>query len=84
MRRSLLAVTAIASLGLATLTACNGDSSSPSCAKSENQNGMSANEQVDCLDQVSKWCEKNDPKELAGACEDKVFGYIPGKPGDGS
>jgi hypothetical protein len=56
----------------------------PSCAKPENQNGMSMNEQNDCLDQVSAWCQQNYPNELSGKCEDQVFGYVPGKPGDDS
>lgn len=77
MRYRLIVTAAAVIVGAASLTACGG-STPPSCAKPENQSGMSTNDQVDCLDQVSKWCQKNRPKEISGECMDKVFGYIPG------
>lgn len=77
MRRRLIIVVMAVVAGVAGLTACGGPTP-PSCAKPENQSGMSTNDQVDCLDQVSKWCQKNHPNEMSGECMDKVFGYIPG------
>lgn len=73
-----LVVTAVmAIVAAASLTACGGPTP-PSCAKPSNQDGMSTNQQVECLDQVSKWCQKNHPHEMSGECMDKVYGYIPG------
>jgi hypothetical protein len=75
MRRRLVIAGVTVAMGFSLLTACGGDSP-PSCAK--NGGGSSINAQSDCLDQVSKWCEKNRPKEIAGECADKVYGYVPG------
>jgi hypothetical protein len=54
-------------------------STPPSCAK--DGGGPSVNSQSDCLTKVGNWCQKNYPDDLA--CSDKVYGYVPGKPGDG-
>lgn len=77
MRRALLAVTVASTLGLATLTACSGGSSPPSCAR--HQNGLSLTAQNKCLDSVGTWCRKNYPNDLA--CSDRVFGYAPRQAG---
>ncbi|MFI6357028.1 hypothetical protein ACIBJF_31210 [Streptomyces sp. NPDC050743] len=52
----------------------------PSCAKPENQDGISMNEMNKCLDQVHSWCDKNYPND--SLCANRVYGYAPGKPGD--
>lgn len=77
MRRVITAVTVVAALG-AVLTACGGSSNPPSCVK--HQDGLSVTARNQCLDQVGTWCQKNYPNDLA--CSDRVFGYVPGKPGD--
>ncbi|SEC88045.1 MULTISPECIES: hypothetical protein [Streptomyces] len=52
----------------------------PSCAKPENQNGMGTTALSDCLTQVGNWCQKNYPDD--SLCQNRVYGYAPGKPGD--
>lgn len=76
--RRLIVACVTAALGISMLTACGGGSTPPSCAK--HQDGLSLTQQNKCLDQVGSWCQKNYPNDLA--CNDRVFGYVPGKPGD--
>lgn len=81
MRYRLIVAVAAVIVGAAGLTACGGPTP-PSCAKPANQDGMSMTEQANCLTEVGDWCQKNYPDDLA--CADKVYGYVPGEPGDGN
>lgn len=81
MRRRLIIVVMTVVTGAAGLTACGGPTP-PSCAKPENQQGMSMNAQNKCLDDVQSWCDKNYPNDMA--CANKVFGTDPRKLGDDS
>ncbi|MFD8007095.1 hypothetical protein [Streptomyces mirabilis] len=73
-------IVAAAVIGIDRVSESLSTPAAPSCAK--HQDGLSLTEQSDCLTQVSNWCAKNDPNGLPGACEDKVYGYVPGKPSD--
>jgi hypothetical protein len=64
-------------IGAAGLITCSGPTP-PSCA--EDGGGSSMNSQTDCLSKVGDWCQKNYPNDLA--CSDRVYGYVPGEPGD--
>jgi hypothetical protein len=75
-RRLVIAVMAVIA-GTAGLTACGGPTP-PSCAK--NQDGISLTAQSECLGKVGDWCQKNYPKD--DQCSNRVYGYVPGNPGD--
>ncbi|WP_331743706.1 hypothetical protein OG762_48345 (plasmid) [Streptomyces sp. NBC_01136] len=78
MNRRVIASSVIAVAVLSGVTACNDSSlSAPSCAT--HQEGLSVTQQSNCLTEVGNWCQKNYPDDLA--CSDKVYGYVPGKPG---
>lgn len=49
----------------------------PSCASPANQARLGMTGQVDCLIQVSKWCQKYHPQDGNGLCTDKVYGAVP-------
>lgn len=52
----------------------------PSCARPENQDGMSLADQSACLGDVTDWCAANYPDD--SACANKVYGYDPRPLGD--
>lgn len=81
MKTRLLVAAAVAIVCATSMTACGGPTP-PSCAKPENQQGMSMNAQNKCLDDVQSWCSKNYTNDPA--CANKVFGTDPRELGDDS
>ncbi len=74
--KRLIATAAMVIVAAAGLTACGGgDPKPPSCAKPENQSGLSVSAGNKCMDDVVNWCTKYKPKEDTAACENVVYGY---------